>query len=74
MVAVVRQDWQIILKENSNEIEFHIGQKPLCNTINSVQGIQDHNGLNSYTIPGRNDTTWTSIMKHSFFLQILFQK
>ena len=43
-------DWQIILKENSNEIEFHIGQKPLCNTINSVQGIQDHNGLNSYTI------------------------
>ena len=53
-------DWQIILKENSNEIELHISQKPLCNTINSVQGIQDHNGLNSYTIPGRNDTTWTS--------------
>lgn len=52
--------WQIILRENSNEIELQIGEKPQCNTLESVQGIQNETGALAFTVSGRNDTTWTA--------------
>lgn len=59
--------WQIILKENSNEIELHIAQKPLCNMIEGVQGIQDETGNIAFTVNGRNDSIWSSFNEGILF-------
>lgn len=55
---------QIKLFEGSNDIEIHIGNKPLCPTWNSgvaIEGIQNANGTVAYVVPGRNyPTQWTA--------------
>jgi len=54
---------QIKLFEGTNEIETHIGSKPLCPAWNSgqaIHGIVDITGTNAYIVPGRNaPTQWT---------------
>ena len=59
--------WQIILFENSNEIELHIAQKPQCNSIEGVQGIHDETGTIAYTFSGRNDTMWSTVNEGILF-------
>lgn len=54
---------QIKLFEGSNEIETHIGSKPLCTAWNgglAVHGLQDATGTIAFTVPGRNATQWTA--------------
>ena len=59
--------WQIILKENSNEIELQIAQKPQCNTIEGVQGIHDETGTIAFAVNGRNDTMWSTFNEGILF-------
>ena len=50
---------QLKLFEGTNNIEFHVLHKPLCNigwSQNATQGIQNFDGTLSYHIPGRNGT------------------
>lgn len=55
---------QIKLFEGSNNIEMHIGNKPLCSSWNdgaAIEGIQDATGTIAYVVPGRNyPTQWTA--------------
>ncbi len=55
---------QIILFEGSNDIEVHIGTKPLCSTWNSgaaIVGVQDITGANAAFPAGYNyPTQWTA--------------
>ncbi len=59
--------WQIILRENSNEIELHIAQKPQCNMIEGVQGIHDETGTMAFTVIGRNDSIWSTFNEGVLF-------
>lgn len=56
---------QIKLFEGSNNIEIHIGNKPLCGSWNSgvaIEGIQNATGTIAYAVPGRNyPTQWTAM-------------
>ncbi len=56
---------QIKLFEGSNNIEIHIGNKPLCGTWNNgvaIEGIQNATGTIAYAVPGRNyPTQWTAV-------------
>jgi len=56
---------QIKLFEGTNEIETHIGNKPLCTTWNAgqaIHGIQDATGTIAFVVPGRNaPTQWTTV-------------
>ena len=63
--------WQIILKENSNDIELHIAQKPQCNTIEGVQGIHDETGTIAFTVNGRNDTVWSTLNEGILFSPLM---
>ena len=65
--AVQAGVWQIIIRENSNEIELHIAQKPQCNTIEGVQGIHDETGTIAFTVNGRNDTMWSTFNEGLLF-------
>ncbi len=51
---------EYVLCETTNFIELHNTSVIATNT-NHVQGIEDANGLNGLPVPGRNNTTWTSI-------------
>ncbi len=54
---------QIKLFEGTNEIETHIGSKPLCTAWNgglAIHGLQDVTGTIAFTVPGRNATQWTA--------------
>ena len=59
--------WQIILRENSNEIELHIAQKPQCNMIEGLQGIHDETGTIAFTVIGRNDSIWSTFNEGVLF-------
>lgn len=54
--------FQIILYETSNNIEVHVGNKPVCATWNSgagIEGVQNINGTDAVVVPGRNyPTQW----------------
>ncbi len=55
--------YSVILSEGSNEIEMHIGNKPICTQFNggrAIQGIQNANGTSAVITPGRNSTVWTA--------------
>lgn len=56
--------FQFALFETTNEIEFHIGSKPLCtngNGINAIQGVHNNSGTQAVTVPGRNaGTNWSA--------------
>ncbi len=52
-----------ILYESTNEIEVHIGDKPLCPSWNSglgIQGTENNNGTVAHITPGRNNTQWSA--------------
>ncbi len=54
---------QIILYETSNIIENYIQNKTVCaswNSGNAVQGLLDGSGTVAVTVPGRNNTQWTT--------------
>ena len=51
----------IILFESSNIVEYHIGNKPVCDTWNgglAIQGTENTNMSIAHTTPGRNMTIW----------------
>lgn len=53
----------LTLSEGTNEIEIHIGNKPVCTAFNgglAVQGIMNASGSASVITPGRNSTVWTA--------------
>lgn len=56
--------FQIVLFETTNEIEFHIGDKPICSGWNSgatIQGVQNAAGTQAVVVPGRNfPGTWSA--------------
>lgn len=50
-----------ILYETSNQVEVHIGEKPLCPGWNgglAIQGTQNIGGTIAHITPGRNNTVW----------------
>lgn len=52
-----------IFYETTNQIEVHIGEKPLCVSWNNglaIQGIQNSNGTLASITPGRNNTQWAA--------------
>jgi gliding motility-associated-like protein len=54
---------QIILFETTNLIETHIQDKFVCagwNSGNAVHGVQNGTGTDALTVPGRNNTQWTT--------------
>lgn len=55
---------QIKLFEGTNEIETHIGNKPVCpgwNGGQAIHGLQDVTGTIAFVVPGRNaPTQWTA--------------
>lgn len=60
---------QIKLFEGTNEIQIHIGNKPLCASWNSgvaIEGIQDATGTNAFVVPGRNYPTQWSAMNDAY--------
>jgi hypothetical protein len=51
----------IILNESTNEIEYHIGNKPICNTWNggfAIQGTENNSMTVAHVTAGRNNTVW----------------
>jgi len=53
----------IILFEGSNNVEFHIGNKPPCTSWNSglaLQGTENPTGTAAHVTPGRNITQWSA--------------
>jgi len=54
--------FHIVLYESTNIIETHIQNKQFCAWANgtAVQGIQNSNGTQAVTTPGRNSTQWTA--------------
>lgn len=53
----------IILYEGTNNIETHIGDKPLCSTWNgglAIHGTQNDGGTNAHIVTGRNNTQWAA--------------
>jgi gliding motility-associated-like protein len=54
--------FHIVLYESTNIIEVHIQNKQFCAWANgtAVQGIQNSNGTQAVTTPGRNSTQWTA--------------
>ena len=50
-----------LLHETTNEIEIHIGEKPICVGWNSglgIQGTENIGGSVAHITPGRNNTVW----------------
>lgn len=58
---------QIILFETTNEIETHIGNKPICSGWNggqAIHGLQNATGTLATVVPGRNSATqWSTTME-----------
>ena len=53
----------IMLYESSNNLEFHIGNKPPCTTWNSglaIQGTENPAGTIAHITPGRNISQWSA--------------
>lgn len=59
----LRTTQQIVLYETTNAIDVYIQNKPVCsawNGGNAVIGIQNANGTQGVTPPGRNTGSWTA--------------
>lgn len=60
----MKTSFQIILYETTNNIEVHLGAKPVCTTWNSgagIEGVQNATGSDAVVVPGRNyPTQWTA--------------
>lgn len=53
----------ILLYESSNIMEYHIGNKPPCNSWNgglAIQGSENAPGTVAHITPGRNNTQWSA--------------
>jgi len=53
----------ILLYEGSNNVEFHIGNKPPCPNWNgglAIQGNENVPGTIAHITPGRNNTQWSA--------------
>ena len=53
----------IMLFEGSNNIEYHIGNKPLCASWNgglALQATENPTGSTAHVTPGRNISQWTA--------------
>ena len=53
-------DFQIVLNEQDFIIESHLKNKPSCDTIKAVQGIQNIDGTKAIVVNGRNATNWSA--------------
>ena len=51
-------DFQIVLNEQDFIIESHLKNKPSCDTIKAVQGIQNIDGTSAFIVNGRNASNW----------------
>lgn len=59
--------FQIVLNQVDYSIETHIQQKPSCDTIKAVHGIQNQDASLAYVVEGRNATSWSSYLEgHKF--------
>lgn len=60
--TTVTGTFHIVLYESTNVIEVHIQNKQFCAWSNgtAVQTIQNSNGTQAVTTPGRNSTQWTA--------------
>ncbi len=59
----LRATQQIILYETTNLIDIYIQQKQTCASWNgglAIEGIQNANGTQAVSVPGRNATQWTA--------------
>lgn len=55
--------FSMILSEGTNELEVHIGNKPVCSSFNgglAAQGVQNAAGTTAFMTPGRNISQWTA--------------
>ena len=60
----------IILKETSNEIEYHIANKPMAAGWNgglAIQGTENNGGTLAHITPGRNNTQWAAFQDARLF-------
>ncbi|MBT3208233.1 MAG: T9SS type A sorting domain-containing protein [Bacteroidetes bacterium] len=63
--------FQIVLTETSNEICYHLTNKPICLGWaggTSTQGLHNWNGSLAYCAPGRNSTIWETQLESSKFV------
>jgi gliding motility-associated-like protein len=60
--TTVTGTFHIVLYESTNVVEVHTQNKQFCSWANgtAVQGIQNSNGTQAVTTPGRNSTQWTA--------------
>jgi hypothetical protein len=56
--SAVRCNMKIVLYETTNMIDIYIKTKPICNGIQTTQGIMGTNSSQVVVTPGRNNTTW----------------
>ena len=60
----------VILKETSNEIEYHIANKPLAAGWNgglAIQGTENNGGTVAHITPGRNNSQWAAFQDARLF-------
>jgi len=53
----------ILLFESSNNVEYHIGNKPPCNSWNgglAIQATENSAGTVAHVTPGRNNSVWSA--------------
>lgn len=60
--TTVTGTFHIVLYESTNVVEVHIQNKQFCSWANgtATQGIQNSNGTQAVTTPGRNSAQWTA--------------
>ncbi len=66
--SLVHSTFQIILNESDHSIETHISNKSSCQSVTSVQGIHDQDGLQSFVVEGRNSTVWSAFEESVIYI------
>lgn len=67
----LKESFQMILNETTNDVEFHLARKTLCSTWNSgaaIEGVQDPTSTYATVVSGRNyPAQWsTNYSSHKF--------
>ncbi len=62
--------FQIVINEQNSIIENNIQNKPACipNGNLATQGVQDSAGKVAFIVPGRNQTSWTTLNESTRFV------
>jgi uncharacterized protein (TIGR02145 family) len=63
--------FQIVINEQNSIIENNIQNKPACNAWQNnaaTQGVQDSTGTVAFIVPGRNQTSWTTVNESTRFV------